>query len=331
MKIYKGKAFEDVYKNILIDLFKDGEENAPRGMKTIEFKEPVSIVIEDMRKYIIPSAARKPLLAFWEAEFLWMLKGSNELEHIANYLPMWRMFTDDDKTLNGAYGHRLINWEGRKNIVNQFEEVYKKLKNDINSRQAVMVMYNPEKDFKPTKDVPCNNLIQFYVRDKKLCTTIYARSQDIINGTFYDIGVLSHFAQLIAGRLGLEVGSHTHICNSLHIYERDFDKAKAVIEENHPKLYENISPSDYRISNDIYDEQIKLILHIEEVSRISKNFISKAEINELLSRVKNEDWKSVCALIVITNLRKAGRKEDAFEFYCLVKNEYKDLIAQRWN
>lgn len=331
MKVYEGNAFEDIYKTILKDLMETGNENSPRGMKTKEFNEPVTIVVEDMRKYIIPSPARKPLLSFWYAEFIWMLNGSNELNHVATYLPQWKYFSDNNVTLNGAYGHRLLKWVTPENkIINQFDEVFWKLKTDINTRQAVMVMYNPALDFKPTKDVPCNDLIQFYVRDNKLCTTIYARSQDIINGTFYDIGVLSHFAQLLAGRLGLETGSHTHVCNSLHIYERDFQKAENIINENCPKIYDGSELLDFRISEEDYDFETSIICIAEKFIRQNAKKINISKIKCYLNAINNEAWRSVIAALAIVNLRKNGRKEEAKELYSDVKTEIASLIKARW-
>lgn len=331
MKVYSGNRLEDIYQGILKDLTTDGITVSPRGMKTIEFNEPVTINVKIPTHSIVTSKNRKSLLGFYFGEFIWMLAGSNDLEHVANYLKGWRLFSDDGETLNGAYGHRIFKWKSHNGTeINQFQAVYEKLKKDINCRQAVISIYNPSNDIYPTKDTPCNNFIQFYVRNNKLCATVYQRSCDIISGLTYDMFMFSMFQNLMAGRLGLEVGDYTHIANSLHLYEKDFPMASRIICEENISYLKHKKTYDYRIQEEIYEEEINKIIYTESVFRNGKETIDKQMIEDLLSKIKNKAWRSALAIIAITNLRKAGRKEEAFDLYYLVQNEFYELINERW-
>ena len=333
MIMFKDTCLDFVYPKIIKELLEKGELVAPRGMLTKEFVEPVAITLQDSSRSMISYNERKALISFYFGEFIWMLAGSNELEHVATYLKGWRNFTDDGKTLNGAYGNRIFNWkcsDGK--IINQFDEVYKKLKADKNCRQAVISIYNPEKDLKPTKDVPCNDFIQFYVRKDKLCCTVYQRSCDIISGLTYDVHMFGMFQQLMAGRLGLEVGNYTHIANSLHLYERDFKMAEDIAELDGwaDSVYDGITePIDYRIMNN-YEEQVKLIVETEEYFRKFAYLIESDMVAELLSKIENKNWKSALALLLIFNLRKCGRKEEAKKYFCHLRNDASILAINRF-
>ena len=77
----------------------------------------------------------------------------------------------------------------------------------------------------PTNDLNCTVCLQFIVRDEKLYCTTYMRSNDLWLGFPYDVFQFTCIQIRMAMELGLDIGSYTHIAGSLHIYERDFEKA----------------------------------------------------------------------------------------------------------
>lgn len=322
---YHGKRLDSVYRDMIIDLMEHGVKVSPRGMTTLEFPDVVSITVSSPNQSVVTVPARKALLSFYFGEFLWMLKGSNDLEHVANYLKGWRRFSDDGKTLNGAYGDRIFNWNGK---INQFDEVYKKLSKDKHCRQAVISIYNPEKDLNPTLDVPCNDFIQFYVRNEKLCCTVYQRSCDIISGLTYDMHMFATFQALMAGRLGLEIGEYTHIANSLHLYERDFEMAKNIMKDNSFSFYDNEMKIDYRLPS--YEEDKAILLLAEQIFREEASTITEENARYILNNAPNDTWQSALAVVLIFNLRKAGRKEESKKFYSYLRNEFAKMIPERW-
>lgn len=326
MITFHGKRLDSIYRPMLIELLEEGVEVSPRGMKTLEFQDVVSITVEKPNQSLVTNPSRKSLLSFYFGEFLWMLRGSKDLNHVANYLNGWRRFSDDGKTLNGAYGDRIFNWNDK---INQFDEVFEKLNNDKNCRQAVISIYNPEKDLKPTLDVPCNDFLQFYVRNDKLCCTVYQRSCDIISGLTYDMHMFATFQALMAGRLGLEVGNYTHIANSLHLYERDFEMAKKIVNDKTPTFYDDSMNIDYRLTGDYHFDRRKLVF-TEEIFRNYASTITEKECKDILDCLPSEDWKSALAVILIFNLRKANRKEESKKYYSYLRNEFAKMIPERW-
>ena len=77
-------------------------------------------------------------------------------------------------------------------------------------------------------DRPCTTQITFLIRNGKLITTTYMRSQDIYLGWTYDMVMFSQLHLTMAACLGVQAGDHVHVVQSMHLYERNLDQALAV-------------------------------------------------------------------------------------------------------
>ena len=151
-------------------------------------------------------------------ELLWYLSGSNKVDDIGVYSKVWKNLTDNGETVNSAYGYRIFEKYG----FDQMDYVYKVLKEHPDSRQAVIHIKDAINylDY-PTKDVPCTIALQYFIRDGKLHTTTYMRSNDIWTGFPYDVFSFTAFQIMLAFKLNVGIGEYTHIAGSLHLYERD--------------------------------------------------------------------------------------------------------------
>lgn len=172
-------------------------------------------VITDPRQGFVKSKERNLSIKYAVGELLWYLSGSNKLEDISPYSSAWKFLSDDGNTVNSAYGYRIFNKFG----FNQWEHVAKLLQKDPLSRQAVIHIKEPSNA--PTKDLPCTICIQYLIRDNKLHSTVYMRSNDIWLGFPYDVFNFTSLQVLMAMKLGVPVGEYTHIAGSLHLYERN--------------------------------------------------------------------------------------------------------------
>lgn len=172
-------------------------------------------VIKDPTRGIVQSDIRKMSMRYALGELMWYLSANNSLSAIQNYTKAWDRMSDDGKTVNSNYGWCI----GKKFGFNQWTHVYNMLKNDPNSRQAVIHIKSA--DSKPSKDVNCTVCIQFLVREGKLHATVYMRSNDIWMGFPYDVFSFTAMQCLMAMELGLKIGTYTHIAGSLHLYERN--------------------------------------------------------------------------------------------------------------
>lgn len=191
-------------------------------------------VVKDPTRNIVKSTDRKMPMRYAVGELLWYLSGSNRLQDISKFSKVWERMTDDGETLNSAYGYRILERYG----FNQIDYITSVLKKDPYSRQAVIHIKDCL-DYRafPTKDVPCTMHLQYFIRDGKLHATTNMRSNDLWTGFPYDVFCFTCIQIIIAFRLGVDIGTYTHIVGSLHLYQRSLEEwANKRID--HPNLIE---------------------------------------------------------------------------------------------
>jgi thymidylate synthase len=112
----------------------------------------------------------------------------------------------------------------------QIEYIVNKLKEQINSRRAVAITWNPYID-QTVKDVPCLQIVQFLVRDNKLYQTVLFRSNDAFLAFHANAIGLIALGEMVAEKLGIELVKYTHHSVSMHVYsERDIDNLKSFLK-----------------------------------------------------------------------------------------------------
>jgi thymidylate synthase len=172
------------------------------------------------------------------AELLWYLSANNKTAWIAKYSAFWNDISDDGHTANSAYGARLF--VPHEKIANgrftQWQYVLNELRRDNDSRRAVMHLRVPADSIDARLDVPCTLSLQFFIRNKKLHMIVNMRSSDLIFGIAYDIPAFTLFQEILANQLNVELGTYTHMSNSLHIYERHFDMVEKILRNQDPSL-----------------------------------------------------------------------------------------------
>lgn len=187
------------------------------------------------------------------AEMLWYLSGSNDVRPMEAYAPQYRRFAQPSTdTAHGAYGARWKNSVAFRNAIsksknddttrqaNQLDMVIDLLRKNPNTRQAVLTMWDAGDLVAAHQggcnDIPCTVSIQFLLRDQLLHAVTYMRSNDVWLGLPYDIFTFTTLQRLIALSLNVETGSYTHNVGSLHLYDRNRDKA---LEAHHHGPNEN--------------------------------------------------------------------------------------------
>jgi thymidylate synthase len=212
-----------LYKEILSDILKNGITVTARGLvfKEVRFQH---YILTNPRARVIQNPTRKMVKRFAMAEFIWMMSGKKDVESISFYNKNIAQFSDNGIVLRGAYGPRLRNWRGNDIIsgTDQLRNCMDKLKKDLYTRQAVVIILDPLLDLvTPTKDVPCNDLLHFMVREGRLDLACYVRSNDSLLGFPYDVFHWTMLQEIFACELGVEVGEYHHFVGSMHIYDKD--------------------------------------------------------------------------------------------------------------
>jgi thymidylate synthase len=158
--------------------------------------------------------------AFAIVEIIWMMSGRNDVGFLAPWNPRMRNYSDDEKSLHGAYGHRLRSHFG----VDQLLRAHAALKSIEHSRQVVLQIWDSANDMPApgpvSKDVPCNLVSHLMIREGRLEWLQVMRSTDIIWGLPYNLVQFTAIQEIMAGWLGVELGTYNHVSDSLHVYAR---------------------------------------------------------------------------------------------------------------
>ncbi len=256
-KLFEGSNFDILFAKVVASINNHPEfESNPRGQRCRELIAP-TLVLTSPRHRLLANPARNANYGFGVGEFLWYWTGKNDLETMLYYNRRMRDYSDDGRTLNSAYGFRTravdIWWDiGRAN--SQWDSAKLELLNDPDSRRAVMTIAQAE-DFvlaantmKKVKDVPCTLSLQFFIRNRQLYLHTNMRSNDAFWGLTYDLFSFTLLQECMllelqaAGMKDLDLGEYIHTAGSLHIYERHFTDAGAVVKAYVSKEFHAAAP-----------------------------------------------------------------------------------------
>lgn len=207
------------------------------------------------------------------AETMWVLAGRNDVGFLEHYLPRAPQFSDDGKVWRAGYGSRLRHFGqfGTASGVDQLRFVVDLLKQDPETRRAVMSIWDPMNDTQPGKDIPCNNWLHFLPRDGKLDLHVAIRSNDLMWGW----SGINHFEwsvllEVVASLTGLEMG-HLHFSiSSLHLYERYWDKANRIAQEAPGQPMDDIQVRLGITDLEQLDRAINSWFAVEEILRLKR-------------------------------------------------------------
>jgi len=208
------------YRECLENILDEGFNVSPRGQQTKEILN-YSFTLEDPLKCVLESEARGLNYAFMVAEWLWILYGREDLKFISSFNKNIANYSDDGKTLAGAYGPR---------INSQLEYVVKTLSNDRNSRQAIISIWKPNPG--SSKDLPCTMTLQFLIRRGKLHLIVNMRSNDAFLGLPYDVFTFCQLMNVVSSMLQVGLGEYHHNAGSMHLYKQHLKSAKMIVAED---------------------------------------------------------------------------------------------------
>ena len=165
---------------------------------------------------IIKSEARGFNQAYAEAEWQWYLSGDRstaKLGEIYGKIPkIWQDMSDSNGNVNSNYGYQ---WER----AYQLDKVVAQLKDNPETRQAAISIYDGKEINKYRHDTPCTYAVQFTVVDNKLDMCVTMRSNDLWFGFCNDQYCFSKLQEMVSERTGYDVGTYYHFAHNLHLYE----------------------------------------------------------------------------------------------------------------
>lgn len=181
--------------------------------------------MENPRQRLVTTASRRINANFLVANFLWTIAGGHEFEMIASYNDKAYRFARDESYFEAAFGARLFS------PGHQLRLVERRLRADQNNRRGLAMIYLAEDTLVDRLDVPCAIALQFFVRDQKLVCMTIMRSQSAAMIMPYDVFLFTMIQELLAVRLGLQMGPYIHFAASLHYYEDEKGLVDSILAE----------------------------------------------------------------------------------------------------
>ena len=150
-----------------------------------------------------------------EAEWKWYLSEDNsigKLGEIYGTIPqIWYKMADAAGKVNSNYG-----WQWGRN--NQIDYIVDLLKNNKDTRQAAISIYDAKEYDCYSKDTPCTYAVQFTILHGRLNMCVVMRSNDLWYGFCNDQYCFSKLQEMISLELGIETGTYYHFAHNMHLY-----------------------------------------------------------------------------------------------------------------
>ena len=223
---FTGETANEVWQQVATS-FRRGvgwREHNGRGGRTNELLHVALSITQPAERWVV---SRSPALnpGFALAEVVWIVAGRDDSEFVNAFYPGLRKWQGTGQTYHGAYGHRLR----RRFEIDQLERAYLALKENPDSRQVVLQLWDARADLPDehgkarSSDIPCNVMSLLKIRDGFLEWMQILRSNDVWRGLPHNIVQFTSLQEIMAGWLGCRVGTYNQISDSLHVYVDDED------------------------------------------------------------------------------------------------------------
>jgi thymidylate synthase len=233
-------------------LLQHGQQEASRAGPVLVAPGPVATVYARPCECVLFNAVRDANPFFSLLEAMWMLAGRDDAAFLDNYVKDFgERFAEPDGRIHGAYGKRwrehfdVLCWSDHgvsSRFPDQLAKIIEILRDEPESRQAILSMWDPEDDLGAVvKDKPCNTHAYFRVRDVNagvptgeqdvdlsqyvLDMMVCCRSNDIIWGAFS--ANACHFSimqQYLAAMIGVGAGTYTQMSFNFHAYISELER-----------------------------------------------------------------------------------------------------------
>lgn len=327
VRVFEARTADAVWLAAARELLSasDSPLQASRAGPTRELLHVASVIEEPRERWIL---SREPALnpAFAIAEVVWILAGRNDSAFLNFWNPVLPRFAGSGPTYHGAYGHRL-----RENLgIDQIDRTYEALRHNPDTRQAVLQIWDGRKDL-PTsegapnsEDIPCNICSFLKVRDGKLEWVQLMRSNDLVLGLPHNVVQFTSLQEIMAGWLGLEVGTYHHFSDSLHVYERTFEDLARSTEVHVPA-----NPDRLDIPRGEFDEIFPdLEKRFEE---LRSDRLSEPRFRELLGSASMPDsYLNLLRIAAADSARRRGWSAAAEEAAGSCTNPVLHVAWERW-
>lgn len=301
---FEGDTADAIWRDAFRAIRSDGEVIDGRDQPARELLH-ATFTIRRPRNRVVFAIPINP--AFSIVETIWTLAGRNDVAFLHAWNKRMGRWSDDGKLFHGSYGFRLRKHFG----IDQLTRAAEVLSEEPASRQVVLQFWDSKKDLpnpRPrSRDIPCNVASHLLLRKGRLEWLQIMRSNDLIWGTPNNLLQFTTLQEIVAGWVGAEVGTYSHVSDSLHVYKRHWDLF-------HKLRLESASPprnlSDMRLPFDRWQRTwARLVRIVDELSRAEDLDC----VEEVLGRSKKlpRAYFEWAAILAAETARRLGAMETA--------------------
>ena len=175
----------------------------------------VGFYLENPMDNLIVDQDRNWKWDYAEAEWQWYLSGDRNIKKLGDLYgkvpEIWKRMADSNGDVNSNYG-----WQWQRN--KQLAKVIDMLRNNNNTRQAAISIYDSKEMKNYKHDTPCTYAVQFTILHDRLDMSVLMRSNDLWYGFCNDQYQFSNLQMYVAQKLDLPIGIYYHYAHNLHLY-----------------------------------------------------------------------------------------------------------------
>lgn len=327
MQVFEGRTADESWR-AAADLFKRGDETSRqpgRGGVTRELLPAVFVIQDPSQRWVI---SRNPAMSvpFALVEIIGIIAGRQDSEYLNFFNPRLPQFAGTGSVYPGAYGFRLRRHFG----IDQLERVCAALERNTHSRQAVLQIWDavvdvPLTDGSPASpDIPCNLCSMLKLRDDRLYWTQILRSNDLFRGTPYNFVQFSMLQEVVAGWLGVTIGSYTQLSDSLHVYEQDLQSLASFTPIDAPASEDSFLLSK-RTSDQLWSSLNKSVTEL-----ISPELVEK-DIEEIARQQDHAAAQNILVIVAADSARRRAYYDLAKDLSSRCTNPLLSLAWERWD
>jgi thymidylate synthase len=326
MYVFQGEHADDAWREAVVTLRASQRPEQPSRAGVTRELLGASFVIHNPRERWV--AVRQPALSvpFAIVEVIGIINGRRDARYLNYFNPALPRFAGESSEYHGAYGYRLRSNFG----YDQIQRAFLALRSNPESRQVVLQMWDPTIDAPgdsgapAAPDIPCNVCSLLKIRDGRLYWTQLARSNDLFRGVPYNIVQFTSLQEVMAGWLGCELGTYTHISDSLHLYEDTLDHAYSYSELCAPSNSDNLMLS--KDEADVCWRELN-----KRVDGMIETDVSATALDKL-ARMEGfpEPIQNLSKIVGADSARRHGYGEVAAELGRSCSNPLLGLLWTRW-
>ena len=175
----------------------------------------VGFYITDPKNRKIINKERNWSEAYALAEWEWYLTGDPNIKALGDIYgkvpEIWKRMADDEGYVNSNYGYQ---WQRS----DQLRKVVADLKENPETRQAAISIYDAKEKAAYQHDTPCTYAVQFTIVNNRLDMCVTMRSNDLWYGFCNDQYQFSRLQEMVSKRLEIETGVYYHFAHNMHLY-----------------------------------------------------------------------------------------------------------------